>query len=371
MSAIEVKDLRKEYQVSQRTEIAVEGVDLRINEGEFLTLVGPSGCGKTTTLRCIAGLETPTSGRILYGEEDITDVPASKRDLAMMFQDIALYPHMTSFKNIAYPLKIDNVSKDEQKEQVEEAAEIMQINDLLDKYPGELSGGQQQRVALARTIVQNPQAFLMDEPLSDLDAKLQVDVRKEVQRVHQQLQKPTVYVTHNQEEAMTMSDRIAVMNDGRLEQVGNREDLYHYPTNVFVANFIGNPSMNFLDATLESLSPDDGTVTVEDTTLEFKTDRILTDSNPTEVTLGIRPISISLRHGSRKNTLNGELMLHEPIDDRAQITIETNQGELIALISAENDFSVGDMISLEIDVDNLYLFDSKTEKLVAKSGNRE
>jgi multiple sugar transport system ATP-binding protein len=367
MSQIKVEDLRKKYEVSGRTEVAVEEVNLTIKDGEFLTLVGPSGCGKTTTLRCIAGLETPTSGRILYNGEDITDVPASKRNLAMMFQDIALYPHMDAFKNIAYPLKIDNVPKEEQRKEVEKAAEIMQIPDLLDKYPGELSGGQQQRVALARTIVQSPRAFLMDEPLSDLDAKLQIDVRKEVQRVHKRLQKPTVYVTHNQEEAMTMSDRIAVMNDGHLEQVGNREDLYQYPENVFVANFIGNPSMNFLDATVESLSDETGAVVLDGTRVEFDIDQRLADSDLSDVILGVRPISISLEKAT-SGDLTGSVVLFEPIDDRAQVTLDTDVGEVIAVVPADNQFEVGNDVALSINPENLYLFDPETEKLVVKSG---
>jgi multiple sugar transport system ATP-binding protein len=369
MSQIKVEDLRKEFNVAGRTEVAVEEVNLTIEDGEFLTLVGPSGCGKTTTLRCIAGLESPTSGRILHDGEDITDVPASKRNLAMMFQDIALYPHMTAFKNIAYPLKIDDVPKDEQREEVETAAEIMQISELLDKYPGELSGGQQQRVALARTIVQSPHAFLMDEPLSDLDAKLQIDVRKEVQRVHKRLQKPTVYVTHNQEEAMTMSDRIAVMNDGHLEQVGDRESLYHYPANVFVANFIGNPSMNFLDATVDALDDDTGQVSLGDTTLEFEIDQRLDDADLADAILGVRPISISLEAASTGD-FTGEVVLFEPIDDRAQVTIDTDVGEVIAVVPADDDFDIGDDVALTIDTDNLYLFHPDTEELVVKSGRK-
>ncbi len=370
MSKIQIEDLRKEYRVAGRTELAVDDISLEIGESEFVTLVGPSGCGKTTTLRCIAGLETPTSGTIRYDGEDITDVPANKRNLAMMFQDIALYPHMTSFDNIAYPLQIDNVPKQQRREQVEEAAEIMQISELLDKYPGELSGGQQQRVALARTIVQDPRAFLMDEPLSDLDAKLQVEIRKEVQRVHHRLQKPTVYVTHNQEEAITMSDRIAVMNDGRIEQVGTRNELYHYPTNVFVARFIGNPSMNFLEASIESLTPESGAVTVGDLRVPFDTDRLLTDDDLTEVVLGVRPISISLERGSSQSSFTGELQLFEPLNDRAQATVETDRGEIIALVPTDSDLSVGDEVSLSVDTHNLYVFDPETEALVATSGKK-
>lgn len=231
MSTISIRDLRKEFNVSSGTEVAVDDVSMDIEDGEFVTLVGPSGCGKTTTLRCIAGLEQPTSGQIIFDEQDVTDVPAEKRKLAMMFQNIALYPHMSIRDNIVYPLKVQGMPKEERYEKAREAATVMQIPDMLDKKPGDLSGGQRQRAALARTVVQDPIAFLMDEPLSDLDAKLKVEIRREILNVHARIGQPTIYVTHDQEEALTMSDRIAVMNDGRIEQFGTREEVYYYPNN--------------------------------------------------------------------------------------------------------------------------------------------
>lgn len=376
MSAIEIKDLTKVYGTGSRSETAIEGIDLEIKDGEFLSLVGPSGSGKTTLLRCIAGLETPTDGQILYQGEDITDVPANKRNLAMMFQDIALYPHMTTFENIAYPLKIDKVPKDEQREKVEEATDLLQISELLDKYPGQLSGGQQQRVGLARTIVQDPRAFLMDEPLSDLDAKLQVEVRKEVQRVTQRLGKATIYVTHNQEEAITMSDRIAVLRDGEIVQVGTRDDLYHYPRNVFVASFIGNPSMNFLDATLESLSDSTGVAIFTDNSIEFPVDRLFTDRVPSDVMVGFRAPAVSLEIVDNADDpdggqLTGEVRLFEPIDDRATVTVDTEHGNIVAQVPASQSLDIGATVSIDIDSRSLYIFDKGTRELVATTGSRQ
>jgi multiple sugar transport system ATP-binding protein len=367
MSHLTIDNITKVYSVGRRSETAVEDVSLEIDEDEFVTLVGPSGCGKTTTLRCIAGLETPTSGRILYDGEDITEVPGNKRNLAMMFQDIALYPHMDAFDNIAYPLKIKNVPKSEQRELVEEAAEMLQIEELLENYPGEMSGGQQQRVALARTMVQDPRAFLMDEPLSDLDAKLQVEVRKEIQRVHSRIGKPTVYVTHNQEEAMTMSDRIAVMNDGHIEQFGTPRELYDFPENLFVARFIGNPSMNFFDVENCSLDATSGTVTLEGDQIQFDVGEFRASDPPSELVLGVRPISITLEPVTDGHNFVGEILLLEPIDDRAHATVDTDRGELIAQIPAETDLSVGDTVGISVETHNLYFFDPTSEKLIAKS----
>ena len=367
MAQIEVESLRKVFDVAGGKETAVDGIDLSIENGEFITLVGPSGCGKTTTLRCIAGLETPTSGTISFDGTEVTNVPANKRNLAMMFQNIALYPHMTIRTNIAYPLKVANVPKDERDEQAEEAAEIMQIEELLDKYPGELSGGQRQRAALARTIVQDPLAFLMDEPLSDLDAKLKVEIRKEIQRVHRRLEKPTIYVTHDQEEAMTMSDRIAIMNDGRIEQFGTRDEVYKYPTNTFVARFIGNPSINFMDAEIVEINDDVGELRVHGQTLRFDVDTLLEQPSGSEILLGFRPQSVELGEHVDSPQFKEELVLLEPIDDRALARLEGPEGEIRALVSSELDLPEGEVTNVKIRVDDLYLFDPETRELIGKS----
>src|SRR5437868_3822003 len=230
---------------------AVRAIDLDIPNNEFVVLVGPSGCGKSTTLRMIAGLEEVTSGDIYIGGELVNDLPPKDRDIAMVFQNYALYPHMTAFENMAFGLKLRKVAKSEIRQRVEYAARILDITDLLDRRPKALSGGQRQRVAMGRAIVRNPKVFLFDEPLSNLDAKLRVQMRTEIKRVHQKVKTTTVYVTHDQVEAMTLADRVVVMNSGTIEQVGTPHDLYHRPRTRFVAGFIGSPAMNFIPCRLE------------------------------------------------------------------------------------------------------------------------
>ncbi|MFD1644092.1 ABC transporter ATP-binding protein [Haloarchaeobius litoreus] len=243
--------VRKEYRTAGATHVAVDDLTLSIPEGSFTTLVGPSGCGKTTTLRMIAGLETPTSGRISFGEEDVTDQSPQERNCAMVFQSIALYPHMSVRDNIGYGLKVQGVPKAERDERIDEAAETLQITEQLEKMPAELSGGQQQRVALGSAFVQDPDVLLLDEPMSDLDAKLKAELRVEVQRLHQELDATVVYVTHDQTEAMTMSDQVILLNNGRLEQFAPPGELFDDPVSAYVAEFIGTPSTNLLPATVE------------------------------------------------------------------------------------------------------------------------
>lgn len=370
MTNITIQNLRKTYGIASGMEVAVDDISFEVRDGEFVTLVGPSGCGKTTTLRCIAGLETPSDGSIIFGSVDVTEVPASERGLAMMFQNIALYPHMNIMANIAYPLKIAGVAKEERRKQAREAAEIMQIAELLDKHPGELSGGQQQRAALARTIVQDPKAFLMDEPLSDLDAKLKVDIHKEIQRVHQRLGKPTLYVTHDQEEALTMSDRIAVMNDGNLEQIGSREEVYLYPANRFVAQFIGNPSINLVDGTIEAVNDDSLEITAEGATFSMTFDDRLEAPQPGDVTVGFRPQCLQLDHDhSGDHHFEGDRSLLEPVDDRALATIEWKGIELRALVSTNQDLIEGESVAMTVQRSNLYLFDKDSGELIARSAD--
>src|ERR671928_314381 len=230
---------------------AVRGIDLDIQDKEFIVLVGPSGCGKSTTLRMIAGLEEASSGEIWIGGDLVNDVPPKDRDIAMVFQNYALYPHMTVFENMAFGLKLRRIPRPEIRERVEDAARILDITDLLERRPKQLSGGQRQRVAMGRAIVRHPKVFLFDEPLSNLDAKLRVAMRTEIKRVHQKVMTTTVYVTHDQVEAMTLADRVVVMNGGRIEQIGAPNDLYHAPRTRFVAGFIGSPAMNFLPCRLE------------------------------------------------------------------------------------------------------------------------
>src|SRR5438105_4626820 len=229
---------------------AVAGIDLDISDREFVVLVGPSGCGKTTTLRMIAGLEEATSGEIYIGDQLVNDVPPKDRDIAMVFQNYALYPHMTVYENMSFGLRLKKFPKPEIKERVENAARILDITELLGRRPKQLSGGQRQRVAMGRAIVRNPKVFLFDEPLSNLDAKLRVQMRMEIKKVHQKVTTTTVYVTHDQIEAVTLADRVVVMNSGIIEQLGTPNDLYHSPRTKFVAGFIGSPAMNFLNSGL-------------------------------------------------------------------------------------------------------------------------
>ncbi|MEI6719728.1 MAG: sn-glycerol-3-phosphate ABC transporter ATP-binding protein UgpC [Betaproteobacteria bacterium] len=231
---------------------AVRGIDLEISDEEFVVLVGPSGCGKSTTLRMIAGLEDITDGQILIGDDVVNDVPPKDRDIAMVFQNYALYPHMTVYENMSFGLRLKKAPKDEIARRVENAARILDITELLDRKPKQLSGGQRQRVAMGRAIVRDPKVFLFDEPLSNLDAKLRVQMRTEIKKVHQKVRTTTVYVTHDQVEAMTLADRVVVMNGGVIEQVGTPNDLYHFPATRFVAGFIGSPAMNFIPCRLEA-----------------------------------------------------------------------------------------------------------------------
>src|SRR5689334_4223397 len=247
MAEVSLRNVTKRFDAVE----AVRGINLDIPDNELVVLVGPSGCGKSTTLRMIAGLEEVTSGDVLIGGEIVNDLPPKDRDIAMVFQNYALYPHMTAFENMSFGLKLRKVAKDEIKRRVDEAARILDIAGLLDRKPKALSGGQRQRVAMGRAIVRNPKVFLFDEPLSNLDAKLRVQMRIEIKRVHQMVKTTTVYVTHDQVEAMTLADRVVVMNGGSIEQIASPQDLYHHPATRFVAGFIGSPAMNFMPCRLE------------------------------------------------------------------------------------------------------------------------
>lgn len=368
-TAIELDNLCKEFTSPDGSAItAVDSIDLTIREGEFFTLVGPSGCGKTTTLRMIAGLEAPTDGDIYFHGRRVTQDPANERNLAMMFQNIALYPHMRIKDNISYPLKVRNISKTDRYKQAADAADIMQISDLLEKYPADLSGGQRQRAALARTIVQDPIAFLMDEPLSDLDAKLQVEIRKEIQRIHAEINKPTIYVTHNQEEAMTMSDRIAVLNDGQIAQVGTPEKLYNEPASIFVGGFIGVPSMNFLDGNLVSMTENKATVSVYEKEFTWNIENVRRESAGDNVTIGFRPDVISLADTSAEyeTDIQGSVNLIERIGDRLLAYVEGPENELRVTVDAGDDLSRGDKVSLHINNADMYLFDTQSGELIAR-----
>jgi multiple sugar transport system ATP-binding protein len=368
--SITINSLRKEFSVPSGVEVAVDDIDLEIRDDEFMSLVGPSGCGKTTTLRCVAGLEQPTSGTIELAGADVTDIPANRRNIAMMFQDIALYPHMTIIDNISYPLKVRDIDKETRYEEAREAAEVLQIEELLDKHPGELSGGQRQRAALARTLVQDPVAFLMDEPLSDLDAKLKIEIRKVIQRIHTRVQKPTLYVTHDQEEAMTMSDRIAIMNDGILEQVGTPSECYYDPENRFVAQFIGSPSINFADGEVKSVKGHN--VQFEINGIEFEIISDETQVSPGEpIEVGFRPESVLLGEEVDQPDFHAEVVLIEQLGNQVVATLDNpvEEGEIRAITSVGNNLSEGERVPIALDRAQLFLFNKETGQKVAISDN--
>ena len=297
---IRTERLRKEYDADDRTVVANDDIDLTIEEGEFTTIVGPSGCGKTTLLRMIAGLQEPTSGRLYFGDEDVTDERPQDRDISMVFQNIALYPHMTVRENIGYALKIEGVPNEERAERVEEAAEILQIADQLEKKPDALSGGQQQRVALGAAFVKEPEIILFDEPMSDLDAKLRAELRVEVQQLHKRLDATIVYVTHDQTEAMTMSDTVVTLREGHVEQVAPPTELFDFPNSTYVAEFIGTPATNFLPVDLQLT---DGTPTLRGFGMEIEipSEELEPHAGRT-VDLGVRPQYISRAAAASNST---------------------------------------------------------------------
>jgi len=367
---------------------AVHDLDLEIRDGEFLVLVGPSGCGKSTALRMVAGLEEITSGELKIGGRRVNESAPKERDIAMVFQNYALYPHMTVFDNIAFALKLAKVPKDEIDERVHKAAEILELTENLDRKPGQLSGGQRQRVAMGRAIVRQPSAFLMDEPLSNLDAKLRVQMRAEIARIQRELGVTTLYVTHDQIEAMTMGDRVAVIKAGILQQVDTPQNLYDEPDNVFVAAFIGSPSMNLYHGTLSdagdggaSLSIGSQSVDVPASLLERRPG--MKDQLGKPVTVGIRPedmedATLKPDHpmGQRFKTevelveaLGSELMVHAHIDAPKvdsgdpdvvdEVTSASGNTPLVARFSPRSRVGRGETIEVAVAVDNLYFFDAE------------
>jgi len=350
--------------------VAVDHINLRIKDGEFLVLLGPSGCGKTTTLRMIAGLETPTEGKVYIGKRDVTEYPARERGIAMVFQDYALYPHMNVFENMAFALRNLKFPKDEIKKRVEQASRILGIEDLLDRTPKELSGGQRQRVALGRAIVRQPQAYLFDEPLSNLDARLRIQMRAELKELHERLNATSIYVTHDQVEAMTMGDRIVIMNRGRIQQVGTPEDVYHKPSNLFVANFIGAPPMNFFTCKvirengLKVVFENGDKISVP-STLEDKVSNYIDE----DVILGIRPENLSVSQDTR-NSIKGFVTSSEFVG--TNILIHFKVGEERGIFQLDSSLSqriaAGDYINLHLDLKKIHLFDKDTGRNIIKVG---
>ena len=391
MGAIDIKSAGKIYPNGTR---ALEDVNITINDGEFVVLVGPSGCGKTTLLRMVAGLEDITEGEISIGKKTVNEVAPKDRDIAMVFQNYALYPHMSVYDNMAFSLKLRKLSKDEIDQKVKEAAKTLEISELLDRKPKALSGGQRQRVAMGRAIVRNPQAFLMDEPLSNLDAKLRVQMRAELGQLHTQLQTTTLYVTHDQVEAMTMGDRVAVIRKGELQQIDTPREIYSNPKNIFVAGFIGSPSMNFVYANVKGKK---GSIE-----LSFGDDKIayngpnldkLREFENTEIVMGIRPEAFEDSNYANKTEfsesmnvtvslleqLGSDSYIHfykdiKPVQTDAIEEILADEGEdlsvlgdntkFIARINPNSSVVEGENIELKVDPSKLHFFEPENGNVI-------
>ncbi|MGD9369556.1 MAG: sn-glycerol-3-phosphate ABC transporter ATP-binding protein UgpC [Desulfobacteraceae bacterium] len=343
---------------------AVHGIDLEVQDGEFMVLVGPSGCAKSTTLRMVAGLEEITGGRIWIGDRVVNDIEPKDRDIAMVFQNYALYPHMSVYKNMAWVLKLRKTPKQEIDRRVRRAAEILGLTAMLNRKPRQLSGGQMQRVAVGRAIVRSPKVFLFDEPLSNLDAKLRVQMRVEISKLHKKLKNTMIYVTHDQVEAMTMGDRICVMELGRIKQVDTPANLYNYPANTFVAGFIGSPAMNLVEAKIGF----DGKVCcvrTENMKLRLPDDigRELTGCNGKAVFLGIRPEHINSRQASPAATHNffkTEVLVVEHMGHEAYVYFTPGKNQYIARIDPGIEVRPGDIHEMWFDTRHVHLFDRET-----------
>lgn len=341
MSSVTLRNVCKKYD----SKVVIDEINLEIEDKEFVVLVGASGCGKSTILRMIAGLEEISSGDILIGDKKVNDIPPKDRDIAFVFQSYALYPHMTVRENIAFGLKMRKVDKKTIEEKVKEAAEILNLTEYLDRKPKQLSGGQRQRVALGRAIVRNPKVFLMDEPLSNLDAKLRVQMRAEIKKLHERLQTTFIYVTHDQTEALTMGDRIVVLEKGLIQQVDNPEEIYNNPSNTFVAGFVGSPQMNFINAKIENNK-------VKFAGTEFCCENC---QSAADVILGIRPEKM-ICGGDIK--LNVKIEMFELLGSEKIVYFNIGENRCSAKLSPE--FKIKDSVDLSINPKDIYFFDSKS-----------
>lgn len=370
MASVTLTDVTKKFD----DVTAVNKANLEIRDKEFLVLVGPSGCGKTTTLRMVAGLEEITSGTIEIGDTVVNDIPPKDRDIAMVFQNYALYPHMDVYNNMAFGLKLRKFPKDEIDRRVKEAAEILGIENLLDRKPKQLSGGQRQRVALGRAIVREPKVFLMDEPLSNLDAKLRVQMRTELSKLHDNLQVTVIYVTHDQTEAMTMGDRIVVLRDGFIQQVADPLTLYNSPVNMFVAGFIGSPAMNFLDSTLVKEGNSyylDGAGSFKIAIPEEKVNETpeIKDYVGKNIVFGIRPedledASVADKEANDDNSYVAEVEVVEPMGSEIYLYLSVGGHSMIARVDAHSDAQVGDEVRLIVNSENMHVFNAETEEVI-------
>ena len=351
MASVAIRDVRKAFGATS----VIHGVDISIGDGEFVVLVGPSGCGKSTLLRMIAGLENITAGEIRIGERVVNHVPPKERDVAMVFQNYALYPHMTVADNMAFSMKLRGAPKNEIDERVNRAAAILGLSQLLQRFPRQLSGGQRRRVAMGRAIVRDPQVFLFDEPLSNLDAKLRVQMRTEIKELHQRLKTTTIYVTHDQIEAMTMADKIVVMHDGLVEQIGAPLDLYDRPDNLFVAGFIGSPAMNMLNGHIRA----NGSVAFEGPAgVKFALGTAPSGSDGRPAVFGVRPEHFALADDGAE----AEVQVVEPTGSELQVVAKLGGSDIIAVFRERHQFKPGDKIRLKPDPRLVHLFDEQSGK---------
>ncbi|MFH1195685.1 MAG: sn-glycerol-3-phosphate ABC transporter ATP-binding protein UgpC [bacterium] len=366
MADVKLTNVSKIYDGKNKV---VHNVDLEINDREFVVLVGPSGCGKSTTLRMIAGLEEISEGEIYIDGKLVNNIPPKDRDIAMVFQNYALYPHMTVYENMAFGLKLRKIDKCEIKTRVNNSAKILGLEELLNRKPKQLSGGQRQRVALGRAIVRNPKVFLFDEPLSNLDAKLRVQMRGEISRIQRQLKTTAIYVTHDQVEAMTMGDRIVVMKDGFIQQIDTPINLYHKPVNKFVAGFIGNPSMNFIKGIIEN---GNGLVFKAEENLKIQVPQNykyeLAGYVNREIYLGIRPESIfelsQANQVAEQNELNFSVDLVEPLGNEAYVYLSNGSNKVIARFHSSTLPVIGDNLPVCFELAKLHFFECDTEKAI-------
>lgn len=349
MANLALRDLVKTY---DKTEV-LHGINLEVADGEFVVFVGPSGCGKSTTLRLIAGLEETTSGQIIIGDREVNNLEPKERDIAMVFQNYAIYPHMSVKKNIAFGLRTSKLSKADKEARIAEVAGILDMVDLLGRKPNQLSGGQRQRVAIGRAMVRDPAVFLFDEPLSNLDAQLRSQMRLEIKKLHQRVGNTIIFVTHDQVEAMTMADRIVIMKDGHIQQVGTPDEVYHTPTNMFVAQFIGAPSMNMIPG---KAGPDGIAL---DTGGHFPCAKVQPGQ---ELVLGVRPDDLSLVGGTP--VLQGTVALREPLGHETLIYLQTKAGEIIAKADGRTPPMVGETVNLGADPANVHIFDAASGMVI-------
>ncbi len=354
MARVTLRDLHKSF----GTVTAVSDLNLSIEDGEFVTLLGPSGCGKSTTLGCIAGLEDPTSGDILFDDRVVNDFSPRNRDIAMVFQDYALYPHMSVFDNMAFGLSLRNTPKSERNSRVRQVADFLGLGSLLNRRPGQLSGGQRQRVALGRAIVRNPAVFLMDEPLSNLDAALRVSTRSEIKKLQQELGTTTIFVTHDQEEAMVLSDRIAIMQSGKLQQFANPTEIYNDPVNLFVAGFIGSPRMNMIPGGAKS-NDGEQVFVASDGSIQWMLKGKRLVANGPELTLGVRPEHIRLTRGGDSD-MTGKIVLVEPVGSVTYVDVEIGSLTLKASTDPADEFKDDEIVSVDFNPRRILLFDSTT-----------